>query len=221
MDAHRGLAADGLQLQVGDRRLFRPVSFHVPSGGVLAVTGRSGVVKTSLLRGVCGLNELSAGSVRLDGKRPDEWGWPRFRSLVRYCPQRAAMLRGSVADNLALAERYGDIKAKDGMARLSQLGVACDGGTEASRLSEGERQRLSLVRGLLSKPKVALLDEPTSALDPESRDRVEAWLAELTEGGMIVVLVSHDPEQVRRLATDVLELRAFSPSRRGRGEHVG
>ena len=73
-------------------------------------------------------------------------------------------------------------------------------GWEVTRLSTGEGQRLSLVRALVQSPRVLLLDEPTAALDPEAAAAVEALLHERLANGLILVFVSHDRAQARRLA---------------------
>ena len=76
-------------------------------------------------------------------------------------------------------------------------------------LSVGEQQRAMLARALAQRPAALLLDEPTSALDPAARDTIEGALAELRgELGVSLVLVSHDPEQARRLSDWVVRLQA-------------
>jgi putative ABC transport system ATP-binding protein len=79
---------------------------------------------------------------------------------------------------------------------------------DADRLSVGEQQRLMLARALALEPEVLLLDEPTSALDERARDGVERTIRSLCERpGASTVIVTHDREQARRLATRVIELR--------------
>lgn len=81
---------------------------------------------------------------------------------------------------------------------------------EADSLSEGEQQRVSVVRALLVQPRVLLLDEPTSALDPESLRQTEALLREcLDRDAGSVALVSHDPEQTRRFDETPFQLQKW------------
>lgn len=75
---------------------------------------------------------------------------------------------------------------------------------EVTRLSTGEKQRLALVRALMGRPKVVLLDEPTAALDGDNTARVEALLTALRlERGLAIVMVSHDPGQLRRVSSRI------------------
>ena len=78
---------------------------------------------------------------------------------------------------------------------------------DASSLSGGEAQRMCIARSLCTGPEVLLMDEPTSALDPASRDAVESLVRGLVADGIAVLWVSHDPEQIRRLADTVVHVR--------------
>ena len=70
----------------------------------------------------------------------------------------------------------------------------------ADRLSTGERQRLGLLRAIVQNPRVLLLEEPTSALDPEATAKVEGVLREKLDAGVIIIMVTHDAAQAKRLA---------------------
>ena len=129
-----------------------------------------------------------------------------------FVPQRPVVMEGTVADNLALGFA---VKTADGAAFPVDRARALLAATrlpddvleaEARTLSEGERQRVGLVRSLLVKPAVLLLDEPSSALDEEATLAVERLVAERCAEGAAVVLVSHDTTQRERMATRTLEL---------------
>jgi putative ABC transport system ATP-binding protein len=119
-----------------------------------------------------------------------------------------ALLEGTVESNLryaaGLAGKELDPARCLGLAGLDP-GFA---GRDVAKLSVGEQQRAMLARALAQQPEVLLLDEPTSALDHAARDAIEATLAELRrELEISVVLVSHDPEQARRLGEWVVRLQ--------------
>jgi ABC-type sulfate/molybdate transport systems ATPase subunit len=122
-------------------------------------------------------------------------------------PQLPALLEGTVESNLGyaadLAGRELDSARCLGLAGLDPEFAKRD----VAKLSVGEQQRAMLARALAQEPAVLLLDEPTSALDHAARDAIEATLAELRRKLEIsVILVSHDPEQARRLGDWVVRL---------------
>jgi len=206
---------DELAVQVQGRPLLEGVSLAVDRSEVVRLGGPSGVGKTSLLRVLAALDDPVAGTLTLDGRAPATLGVPTYRRQVVHLTQRPVMWPGSVRDNLSRA--FGFVHAAvsydEGAATswLLQLGLALDLATEANRLSEGEKQRVALVRALLLQPRVLLLDEPTSALDADHRKRVEALLEERQVDGLAMVLVTHETEQAARMGARQIDLSAHRP----------
>ncbi len=122
-------------------------------------------------------------------------------------PQLPALLEGTVESNLLYAAGLAG-KELDAARCLRLAGLDPDfAGRDVAKLSVGEQQRAMLARALSQEPAVLLLDEPTSALDQVARDAIEATLAELRRAlDLSIVLVSHDPEQARRLGDWVVRL---------------
>ncbi len=122
-------------------------------------------------------------------------------------PQLPALLEGTVESNLAYAAGLAGEELDAGRC-LRLAGLDLDfAERDVTKLSVGEQQRAMLARALAQEPAVLLLDEPTSALDQAARDAIEATLAELRrELDISIVLVSHDPEQARRLGDWVVRL---------------
>ncbi len=211
------------QLQVtadpwSDHPLIAGLSLTVNPGEAMGVTGPSGCGKSTLLRSIAGLIDPVGGAVTLGGKTPDEVGWPNFRSRVCLVPQRPVVWEESVVSNLQRPFAFGSVGQTfdpgDAEGMLEHVGLIDMPGAQATTLSEGERQRVCLVRALIAQPGFILLDEPTSALDGDAVRWVEALLArEMAERNLGVLIATHDREQAERLCSRVIDLSAFIPGR--------
>ncbi|HET7177956.1 MAG TPA: ATP-binding cassette domain-containing protein [Solirubrobacterales bacterium] len=196
-----------VSLTRGGRRVLDSVSAAIPAGAA-AIVGPSGSGKSTLLRLLNRLADPDSGAISYRERPLAERDPLELRREVSLVPQLPALLEGTVESNVryaaALAGRDGpDVER---CLRLAGLAAAY-AGRDVTRLSVGEQQRAMLGRALAQRPKVLLLDEPTSALDEAARDAIEATLAELRrELDISVVLVSHDPEQARRLSDWVVRL---------------
>jgi len=192
------------------RALLRGLSFSVGPGERVALAGPSGIGKTTVLRALSLLDDPLEGELSLDGQTPDALGVVRWRRRVVLVSQRAVFFGGTVAEELARPFTYAASDApfdrERARALLAALELPSAWERPAAELSEGERQRVALVRALALRPSVLLLDEPTSALDPASIEKVEALLA---ESEAAIVLVSHAAQQRERMGARAIELAAL------------
>lgn len=190
----RLLAGDAITIGHGSRtvRLVR--------GDRLTITGRSGSGKTSLLEWLAGRRANGAAHIEIDGQATDP---DTRRPLFGLSPQDAQMLAGTIADNLRIARaaiadealwRALDIACLATEVRAMPEGLATWVGDGGTRLSGGQRKRLSLARAILAGRPWLLLDEPTEGLDPATEGalcaRLKAWLDETGTG---LILVTHRP----------------------------
>jgi putative ABC transport system ATP-binding protein len=195
-----------VSLARGERRVLDSVSAAIPTGAT-AIVGPSGAGKSTLLRLLNRLADPERGTISYRGRPLDSCDPLALRREVSLVPQLPALLEGTVASNIAYAARLAG-KPADVQRCLRLAGLNPDfAARDVSKLSVGEQQRAMLARALVQEPAVLLLDEPTSALDPSARDAIEATLAELRrELEISIVLVSHDPEQARRLGEWVVRM---------------
>ncbi len=195
-----------VSLMRGGRRVLDSVDAEIPAGAT-AIVGPSGAGKSTLLRLLNRLADPDRGTIAYRGRSLDSYDPLALRREVALVPQLPALLEGTVASNLEYAARLAGKDADlERCLRLAGLDPEF-AGRDVGKLSVGEQQRAMLSRALVQEPAVLLLDEPTSALDHAARDAIEATLARLREElELSLVLVSHDPEQARRLGEWVVRI---------------
>ncbi|MEK6277406.1 MAG: phosphate ABC transporter ATP-binding protein [Actinomycetota bacterium] len=195
-----------VSLSRAGRLVLDGVSAEIPVG-TTAVVGPSGSGKSTLLRMLNRLAEPATGTISYRGRPLADYDPLELRREVSLVPQLPALLEGAVEHNLRYAADLAG-RELDAARCLSLAGLDPSfAERDVSRLSVGEQQRAMLARALAQDPDVLLLDEPTAALDPAARDAVEQTLVHLRrEIEVSIVLVTHDPEQARRLGDFVLRL---------------
>jgi ABC-type cobalamin/Fe3+-siderophores transport system ATPase subunit len=195
-------------LSRGGRVVLDALSAGIPAGAT-AIVGPSGAGKSTLLRLLNRLADPERGEISYRGRPLGAYEPLALRREVALVPQLPALLAGTVAENLSYAARLAGKRLEpERTLRLAGLGPEF-AERDVTRLSVGEQQRAMLARALAQEPAVLLLDEPTSALDHDARDAIEAALAELRrELEISLVVVSHDPEQARRLGEWVVRIEA-------------
>lgn len=194
----------------GAASILDDVSFTIARGDALTLVGPSGSGKSSLLRCLNRLVEPTSGTVRFDGVDIRSLDPRRLRGRVALVMQTPVLFEGTVRDNLRVrpADAPGDFGEHRLGATLREVGLAPDLlDRDASTLSGGEKQRVTIARALLRDPQALLLDEPTSALDPPSALLVGETISRLRAArGLSIVAVTHQPDLVRRLGGALLYL---------------
>ncbi|QUS38179.1 molybdenum ABC transporter ATP-binding protein [Tardiphaga alba] len=184
-------------------------------GRVTGLFGSSGAGKTSLVSIIAGLVTPDRGVIAIDKAvlydRSKHIDLPAYRRRIGYVFQDARLFPHlSVAQNLDYGRRMNFLNRDDAdekritdMLDIGHLLERRPGG-----LSGGERQRVALGRALLAKPRLLLLDEPMGALDDARKAEIMPYLIRLRdEGDVPMVLVSHDADEMRQLATNVVLLK--------------
>jgi len=193
----RILSAEGLTAGYGDSIVLEDVSFEVDAGGSLALLGRNGVGKTTLLLTLMGLTRLKSGSLAWEGA--DIVRLPTFRRAqagLGWVPQERFMFPSlTVEEHLSVVARPGSWS----IARVYQYFPKLEERKQnlGNQLSGGEQQMLAIARALMTNPKLLLLDEPMEGLAPIIVQELLKVIGELVRAGEFAVIVV---EQHARLA---------------------
>jgi ATP-binding cassette subfamily C protein len=200
-DAMPGLDVRSVQLSKGGRLLLDDISFSLPPGSALGVTGPNGCGKSTLLRLLAGVSPPDAGSIRLFGDPLDEQ-----RSFVGYLPQAVGLLDGTIADNVMRFRQHSATTTEGTIEACRQAGVhdlvsrmqrgyetpvGAPGGS--LNLSGGQHQRIGLARALFGTPRLLVLDEPDASIDHEGEEALLKALAAAKAAGACVLVVTHRP----------------------------
>lgn len=210
------LRVSGLRKAYGERVVLRDLTLDVEPHDVVCLIGASGSGKSTLLRCLNLLETTDDGTIEFDGEDITD---PRVdaravRSRMGLVFQAYNLFpHMTVLDNLTLAPRrvHGLSRAEaESRARdlLGRFGLADKAGEHPDRLSGGQQQRAALARALVTDPSLVLLDEVTSALDPELVGEVLDIVRDLAQGGMTMVLATHEMAFAREVATRVCFLDA-------------
>jgi ABC-type multidrug transport system ATPase subunit len=202
------LAASSLVVTFDGRAVVNQVDFSVSAGEIAVIEGPSGGGKSTLLRALASLQELTSGELTIDGA-PARVDPSAFRVRVAYVPQLPAMFAGTVADNVSAGPGLRGIALAPARidALLAEVGLDPRLASRPAReLSGGEKQRTAIARALANEPSVLLFDEPTSALDPASAETITALIRTLAARGKAVVVVTHAREHAERLLLPGSEL---------------
>ena len=177
----------------GRKEVLRGASFRAALGSCVGILGANGTGKSTLLRILAGVLRADAGEFLLDGKELLRDEHRRART-VAYVPQTTPLLEElSARDNLRLWYEKDALERslEDGVLR--QLGVDAFLNSRASRLSGGQRKRLTIGCAMAASPAVLLLDEPTAALDFAGKEKILRCFENFRRGGGLLVMASHDP----------------------------
>lgn len=197
----QGISLRQVAFDYDRKQIFQDLNIEIPVKSFTAVTGPSGVGKSTLLDLLCGLAEPKSGEILIDGVSLHNIDLRQWRHLIGYVSQDTVLLHDTILNNTLVGAPT--LTTEDAERALKQAGawdfissfpegIHTIVGERGGMLSGGQRQRIAIARALAHQPLLLLLDEPTSALDPQSEQLICETLKKLAEDYTIVA-VSHQP----------------------------
>jgi polar amino acid transport system ATP-binding protein len=218
MTENKILSVRGISKSFDSLSVLKGVSFDVKQGDVIAILGPSGAGKTTLLRCINHLITPDDGDILFKGStvKSDRKSIRFFRAKVGFVFQRFNLVSHlRVIDNVALplvkvlGKKWREAR-EIALKQLSQVGLEDKAASFPSQLSGGQQQRVGIARAFVMEPDIVLLDEPTSALDPSLVGEVMRVIKRLSSEGRTMVIVTHEIDFARNIATRVLFMKGGS-----------
>ncbi|VEG57423.1 ABC transporter-like protein [Mycolicibacterium aurum] len=203
---------DGLKKSFGDLLVLDGITTTISHGEVVCVIGPSGSGKSTFLRCLNKLEDISGGTVLVDefDLTDPKVNLDKVRQHIGMVFQHFNLFpHMTVIENVTLAplltkKMTKEAAEKKALELLDQVGLAEKAHVKPATLSGGQKQRVAIARALAMNPSIMLFDEATSALDPEMVGDVLQVLRDLAEGGMTMVVVTHEMGFAREVASRVL-----------------
>ncbi len=229
--AGAALCARGVTKSAGGRKILDGVSLDIPPGEFVGILGTSGAGKSTLLDALSGIRPASSGSVLLDGQHVRDYLRQNL-AACGYVPQDDIVhLELTVRQAIAFGARLRLPRGTPALCvedcvdqTIRRLGLAERAAVRVSRLSGGQRKRVSIAAEVLSRPAILFLDEPSSGLDPATEFKLMEQLRELANLGCTVICTTHVMENVflfDRLLVMAAGHLIFSGSPEAAREHFG
>ena len=206
------IKVENLSKSYGDNEVLANVNMQIEKGEVIAIIGPSGCGKSTFIRTLNQLENVTGGSIYVDGEDITQKGVDinDVRRRVGMVFQHFNLFPHlTIKKNLTLApvklgimtQAEADAKAAE---LLERVGLADKADVYPESLSGGQKQRIAIARTLAMNPEVILFDEPTSALDPEMVGEVLSLMKELADDGMTMVVVTHEMGFAKEVADRVM-----------------
>jgi ABC-type sugar transport system ATPase subunit len=213
------LALRGVAKSFDGVEVLHPMDLEIPHGEFLVLVGPSGCGKTTLLRMIAGLEDVTRGTIAIDGRVVNELE-PKDRDVAMVFQDYALYPHMTAYDNIAFGliyRGYGKTEIRRRVAEAAEiLGVTQYLRRRPRQLSGGQRQRVAMGRAIVRNPKVFLFDEPLSNLDAQLRLQMRTEIKKLHQKvATTVVYVTHDQVEAMTLADRIVVIRA------GRVEQIG
>lgn len=189
------IRAQKIVVEIGGKYIFKDISISMEGNKMIAITGRSGCGKTTLLNCLGLIQNVKKGSILIDGNDTSAWNendktkfWHKSASFIYQ--DYGIIDNESVYYNVMLNKQKQKYEKVDEVLNL--VGLDGRGSDFASVLSGGEKQRLGIARAIYKNSEIIFADEPTASLDSKNREQVVNLLKSRKEAGVMIIIATHD-----------------------------
>lgn len=192
----------------GDNTVVSDLSFDVQKGEVFAMLGANGSGKTTTIRCLLNILQPDNGSLLINGKEYDQ----SMASLVGYLPEERGLYTSErVIDTMVYFGELKGMSASDAkkwsLEYLEKVGLRDKSKLKVKKLSSGQQQKIQLGITIINQPELLILDEPTKGLDPVNRTLLMDMLLELKEKGSTIIFITHQMEEVEKIANRLIMIQ--------------
>lgn len=202
------LVAESINKKIRKNVILSDISMTLQSGRVYGFTGRNGSGKTMLFRALSGLIKIDSGEVRLDGKVLSK-DFAVLPSLGIVLENAGLYPEFTGYENLsALAKLNNKVGPEEIKKAITRVGLDPGDKRTFRKYSLGMKQRIVIAQAVMEHPDVIMLDEPTNGLDEHGVEEIRKLIQEEKERGALILLASHNKEDIRLLADEVFYLES-------------
>ncbi len=189
------------------KKVVTDLSFNLPSGAYLCITGENGSGKSTLIKGISGIKKPLEGELTVNAHPSDVGYMPQLSEVQQGFPAGVyEVVLSGFAGSLGKRLFYSAEHKAQALSNMEKMKVADLKNKSFSELSGGQRQRVLLARALCGAKKLLVLDEPSASLDASVTAELYSAVHEINKSGMTIVMVSHDIKNSLCFASHVLQL---------------
>ncbi len=214
VEFHKDIKFHKVSFSYNNIFVHKKISFTVQKGSFVAIIGKSGSGKTTIVDLITGLLTPDSGEILVDNVSLNAVDVLKWRSVIGYVPQESILFYDTIENNITLGDRSIDKETinravinsgvMDFISKMP-LGIHSIVGERGLKLSGGQKQRILIARALARNPKLLILDEATASLDPKTEKEILVSMMQLCSEGMTIIAISHQ-QALKKISDNIIQI---------------